>query len=195
MARRSRSRHCRHDWCLRRRALPRVLGALKQVSDARRWWSACLVAVVWLYLTDRQLPGHRFALLPARSARAGRTNRDFQIEGIRNVTDEQIVQVFGRDFGRSIYLCPIRERRLKLLGIDWVKEASISRLWPNRLVIRIKERTPAAFVQMPAADGACCCRWWMPRACCWIRNAPGLSAFLCSPASHDPKARPAAASA
>ena len=65
-----------------------------------------------------------------------------------------MAQVFARDFGRSIYLCLLRERRLKLLGIDWVKEASISRFWPNRLVIRIKERTPAAFVQMPAPDGA-----------------------------------------
>ena len=83
----------------------------------------------------------------------GEQSETFQINGVRNVTEEQIVQVFGRDFGRSVFLCPLKERRLKLLGIDWVKEASIGRLWPNRLVIRITERKPEAFVQMQAADG------------------------------------------
>jgi cell division protein FtsQ len=34
-----------------------------------------------------------------------------------------------------------------------VKEAAVSRVWPNRSVVRVSERTPVAFVQLPAADG------------------------------------------
>lgn len=112
-----------------------------------------IVGAVWLYLTidNFLVTDSRFFL--AGPPEPGQRSESFQIHGARNVTDEQIIQVFGRDFGRSIYLLPLKERRLKLLGIDWVKEASISRLWPDRLVIRITERTPAAFVQMQAADG------------------------------------------
>ena len=80
------------------------------------------------------------------------------------------------------------------MGIDWVKEASIQRLWPNRLVISIKERTPAAFVQTPAADGAFMLTLVDADGVLLIRNASGPSVFPCSPALHDPKAKQAAAS-
>ena len=112
-----------------------------------------IVGVFWLYLAiDNFLVTDSRFFLPG-PPEPGVQSETFQINGVRNVTEEQIVQVFGRDFGRSVFLCPLKERRLKLLGIDWVKEASISRLWPNRLVIRITERKPEAFVQMQAADG------------------------------------------
>lgn len=78
----------------------------------------------------------------------------FRVEGVTYASESRIVDIFRRDFGRSIYLCPIKERRLNLMGIDWVKEASVSRVWPNRLLVRVTERKPVAFVQMPAADGA-----------------------------------------
>jgi cell division protein FtsQ len=61
--------------------------------------------------------------------------------------------MFQRDFGRSIYLCPIQERRRKLLAIDWVKDATVSRFWPNRIVVRVTERSPVAFVQRSGAGG------------------------------------------
>src|SRR3954454_11286513 len=130
-----------------------VLRAVRQAFTALMIITG-LVAVVWVYLTvDNFLVTDARFFLPG-PPEPGQRSEAFEISGTRNVSDEQIVQVFGRDFGRSIFLCPLRERRLKLLGIDWVREASISRFWPNRLVIRIKERVPVAFVQMPAADGA-----------------------------------------
>jgi cell division septal protein FtsQ len=76
----------------------------------------------------------------------------FRIEGTVHVSARQIEQVFARDFGRSIYLSPIYERRRQLRGIDWVKEASVARIWPNRLVVRISERVPVAFVQVPSLN-------------------------------------------
>jgi cell division protein FtsQ len=38
------------------------------------------------------------------------------------------------------------------MAIDWVREATVSRQWPNRLSVRIVERQPVAFVvlQRPA---------------------------------------------
>jgi cell division protein FtsQ len=46
---------------------------------------------------------------------------------------------------------PLAERRRTLLGIDWVRDASVSRLWPDRLAVRIVERKPVAFIQLPVA--------------------------------------------
>jgi cell division protein FtsQ len=57
------------------------------------------------------------------------------------------MQTFGPDFGQSAFHLPLAERRRRLLAIDWVEDASLSRVWPNRLVVRIKERKPAAFVR------------------------------------------------
>jgi cell division protein FtsQ len=131
---------------------PGVLRAFRQLTTALLVLAGILV-VIWLYvsLENFLVTDSRF-FLPG-PPEPGEQSDFFRVEGARNVTEEQVARVFARDFGRSIYLLPLRERRLKLLGIDWVKEASISRLWPNRLVIRLKERTPAAFVQMPAVDG------------------------------------------
>ena len=55
-------------------------------------------------------------------------------------------RVFAADFERSIFSVPLAERRRRLLAIDWVEDASVSRVWPDRLVVRIRERKPVAFV-------------------------------------------------
>jgi cell division protein FtsQ len=83
----------------------------------------------------------------------GTRSEYFRIDGMVHASEQSIIDVFARDFGRSIYLCPIRERRRRLLGIDWVKEASVSRVWPDRIIVRIDERKPVAFVQLPGTDG------------------------------------------
>jgi len=49
-------------------------------------------------------------------------------------------------FGVEIQGVPLAERRRRLLAIDWVQDASVSRVWPNRLLVRIRERKPVAFV-------------------------------------------------
>ena len=58
----------------------------------------------------------------------------------------KVQRVFSVDFDRSIFSVPLAERRRRLLAIDWVEDASVSRVWPDRLVVRIRERKPVAFV-------------------------------------------------
>ena len=54
-----------------------------------------------------------------------------------------------RRLGRSIFAVPLDERRRRLLAVDWVEDAAVSRVWPNRLLVRITERQPVAFVSLP----------------------------------------------
>ena len=78
------------------------------------------------------------------------------VEGIHYASASQIHHVFAEDFGRSLYLAPIQKRRLQLLEIDWVENATVSKIWPDTLKVRIRERVPVAFVRLPPSrrDGA-----------------------------------------
>ncbi|MEO8595070.1 MAG: FtsQ-type POTRA domain-containing protein [Candidatus Solibacter sp.] len=68
------------------------------------------------------------------------------ILGLTYASRAKVQRIFAGDFDRSIFSVPLAERRRRLLGIDWVEDASVSRVWPDRLVIRIRERKPVAFV-------------------------------------------------
>ncbi|MGA2270949.1 MAG: FtsQ-type POTRA domain-containing protein [Bryobacteraceae bacterium] len=77
-------------------------------------------------------------------------SRDHQdalvIQGLNYTPRAQVQQVFTGDFDHSIFSVPLAERRQRLLAIDWVEDASVSRIWPDRLSVRIRERKPVAFV-------------------------------------------------
>ncbi|MGD0773571.1 MAG: FtsQ-type POTRA domain-containing protein [Candidatus Solibacter sp.] len=70
------------------------------------------------------------------------------ILGLTYASRSRVQRIFAGDFDRSIFSVPLAERRRRLLAIDWVEDASVSRVWPDRLVIRIRERTPVAFVSL-----------------------------------------------
>jgi cell division protein FtsQ len=70
------------------------------------------------------------------------------VQGIHYASTSQIRHVFAEDFGRSLYLVPIEKRRLELLQIDWVEDATVSKVWPNTLRVLIHERVPVAFARL-----------------------------------------------
>jgi cell division protein FtsQ len=76
-----------------------------------------------------------------------------RIEGNRYVSRERILHVFAPDVNKSIFRIPIAERRRRLLGIDWVEEASVLRIWPNHLIVKVRERRPVAFAKLPVGNG------------------------------------------
>lgn len=75
-----------------------------------------------------------------------------KLAGMRYASRLQILHVFSDDFGRSLYLVPLKRRREQLRAIDWIKDASISRIWPNRLMVQVEERQPVAFLPMASSD-------------------------------------------
>jgi cell division septal protein FtsQ len=69
-----------------------------------------------------------------------------QIQGAAHASRRAIESVFADDLGKSVYLLPLAERRASLRTVDWVKDASVARVWPNRVFVRVAERKPVAFV-------------------------------------------------
>src|SRR5579875_1765637 len=88
----------------------------------------------------------RFRLAESEDYRGQSPN--LMVEGIHYASTSQIRHVFAEDFGRSLYLVPIQKRREQLLEIDWVEDATVSKIWPNTLKVRIRERKPVAFVRL-----------------------------------------------
>ena len=68
------------------------------------------------------------------------------IQGLNYALRTKVQRVFAADFDQSIFSVPLEERRRRLLAIDWVEDVSVSRIWPDRLLVRIRERKPVAFV-------------------------------------------------
>jgi len=75
------------------------------------------------------------------------------VEGIHYASASQIRHVFAKDFGRSLYLVPVQKRREELLEIDWVEDATVYKVWPDAVKVRIREREPVAFVRLPPGRG------------------------------------------
>jgi cell division protein FtsQ len=73
---------------------------------------------------------------------------NIQVTGVQNASRAQIMDVVGADIGRNIFFVPLDERKKQLEQIPWVESATVMRLMPNRLAIRIQERTPVAFAQI-----------------------------------------------
>ncbi len=69
------------------------------------------------------------------------------ISGLKHASRERIEQEFHADKGHSVYVFPLAARRASILKIDWVKDATVTRIWPNHIGVRVAERRPVAFVQ------------------------------------------------
>lgn len=74
-----------------------------------------------------------------------------KIIGARYASLGAIETVFASDLGRSLYLVPLDERLTTLRAVDWVRDVSVARVWPNNLLIRVVERAPVAFITLPAS--------------------------------------------
>lgn len=116
--------------------------------------SACLVAVLFGWQETQQflLREPQFVLpAPADSGEEGPT---LEITGVKNASRQRLAATFDRDYGRSLYLLSPERRRLDLLANSWVAEASVTRIWPNKVRVKIAEREPVAWVQLPEDEDA-----------------------------------------
>src|SRR6266700_8058762 len=129
----------------------------KEKKGARFNWRFWLSAASWAFLLASTVIGaravSRFALsdphfILDRDAGVSIHSPDFTIVGLERASRARVTKVFASDFGKNIFQIPIDERRRKLMAVDWIERASISRIWPNRLVVRVWERTPVAFVDL-----------------------------------------------
>lgn len=112
-------------------------------------FSALLAVLLWagIQLEHFLIRDPQFTL--ATPPDPGEDSPAVEVIGVKHTARGRVSDTFEKDYGRSIYLMPLRQRRDELLRLQWVKDARVTRVWPNRLQIRITEREPVAFVQLP----------------------------------------------
>jgi cell division protein FtsQ len=133
--------------------MPRPLPPPKPKMNWRMWlrlvaWTGVLAGVAW--------GGKEVNSFLLRDARFGfecnpgeNTCPSLEIRGALYANRARIENVFAQDFGGSVFHIPLAERRRRMLAVDWVSAASISRVWPNRIIVTIEERRPVAFAKLP----------------------------------------------
>jgi cell division protein FtsQ len=73
-----------------------------------------------------------------------------EIRGTVYTNRARVQNIFAADFNRGIFEIPLAERRRHVLAVDWVRTASVMRVWPNRIIITVTERKPVAFAKLQA---------------------------------------------
>jgi cell division protein FtsQ len=112
----------------------------------RLWLGAAALAACGVSTAMAGLSVREFALTSPRFLLSRDRPGSLTVEGLRYTSRSKVQRVFAADFARSIFGIPLAERRRRLLAIDWVEDASVSRVWPDRVVVRLRERKPVAFV-------------------------------------------------
>ena len=109
---------------------------------------ALIISVVLLSFTGAAWATYQYGIHSRRFLVD--SSDDIDITGVQNALRAQVMEVFGNegDIGRNIFYVPLDERRRQLEQIPWVESATVMRLLPNRLAIRIQERTPVAFARI-----------------------------------------------
>ncbi|MEK7752336.1 MAG: cell division protein FtsQ/DivIB [Acidobacteriota bacterium] len=130
----------------------RNLNHILRYATATAAMLACAIAAIAAFHKTEAflVRDARFALHPPDQD--GAENPNIRLHGIGHAQRELVEGVFDRDYGRSIYLLPLAERRRQLLAVEWVKDASIRRTWPNRLDVYLSERQPVAFLELPSNE-------------------------------------------
>lgn len=138
---------------------PRVRAGAPERPPLRPWMivrlillAGVLVASIYAFRLLEQflIRDPRFALGGADGSTEVDSMGDspIDIRGAAHVPRRAVEAVFASDLGRSVYLLPLDDRRSALRSVAWVKDASLARFWPNRLVVRVTERQPVAFVTL-----------------------------------------------
>lgn len=92
----------------------------------------------------REDPSFRIA-----DAERGKPDEAIQVAGVNKASLDAILAVFRPARGGSLYNLNPEGARQALRHVEWVKDATVRRVWPNRISVTIEERVPVAFIQAP----------------------------------------------
>ncbi|HZT33503.1 MAG TPA: FtsQ-type POTRA domain-containing protein [Bryobacteraceae bacterium] len=117
-------------------------------SRLRSWLSTLAWCAVFVSSAMAARKVHQFVITDPQFLLSAANRDSILIQGITYTPRTEVRRLFEQDFGRSIFSIRLQERRRRLRAIDWVQDAAVLRIWPNRLLVRITERKPVAFVNL-----------------------------------------------
>lgn len=123
------------------------------VASQQRTWklkklSRVLVGLLLLAATGSALSLLAVALVAKSDLFAAAT---LTVEGNRMATAQQILDKGGLQRGMSLFALDCEEVEGRILEHPWVEEATVERLWPAAVLVRVRERQPLALVNLERA--------------------------------------------
>lgn len=134
----------------RQRAVPVRRGRLGGVRFVLKWGLAAV-----LVLPAVGYAGYSLAVFMLSSPRFLLTTEDdVVVTGNNFVSSDEVTNGLGLArpgklaHGLNILRISLEEKKKQLEMIPWVRSATVTRVYPNRLAVHLVERTPIAFVNM-----------------------------------------------
>lgn len=112
----------------------------------RLWLGLAVAGMAFFSTAMAAMKLRRFVTTDRRFTLSRGRQDALDIQGLKYASRSRVQRVFTADFDRSVFSVPLAERRRRLLAIDWLEDASVSRIWPDRLAVFVRERRPVAFV-------------------------------------------------
>jgi cell division septal protein FtsQ len=81
--------------------------------------------------------------------------REIALSGNRRVSAEEIGRVVDLRRGRPLLAIAPSTISARVASLPWIKDAVVRRIFPHRLRIEVRERSPIAWIGIPEHDGAC----------------------------------------
>jgi len=82
------------------------------------------------------------------TASAGLEVRRVLLRGAHQTAHDEILEAIGPVIGAPMVQVSLRDARLRVESLGWVRAAAVTRLMPDTLVVSIRERDPAAVWQV-----------------------------------------------
>ncbi len=76
------------------------------------------------------------------------------VSGLERLDPKMVSAVFEADFGKPLATLALEERRQALLQEPWIRNATIGRIWPDRIWADFEERRPVAFARLAGGKSA-----------------------------------------
>lgn len=114
------------------------LGLLAVVGSL--WWA-------WTAEIPHRLARQSTAAMIEGTTGLGLTINEVFVIGRRETPPKQLLEALGAEQGSPILGLDIEAARERLLALPWIAEASVERLLPDMIVVRITERKPLALWQ------------------------------------------------
>ena len=132
--------------------IDRLLARLPVSEETLKRWAtrgilgaggaAVLAAGAWA-----GVPAMMGTALGEAAGRAGFRLDEVQAPGLKRMDFMTVNAVVLEQPTRALPLIDLEQIRARLLAYGWVKDAQVSRRYPNKILVRITERTPAAVWQ------------------------------------------------
>ena len=125
------------------------------VRRRRLWWGRQWVLFFAIALAPVGITGSFLATFVLSSPRFElRSAEDIQVVSNQFVSREEIANALGlpvhdgKGPGLKVLRLSLEAQRKRVEAIAWVQSAVLMRVFPNRLVVRVVERTPVAFANV-----------------------------------------------